>query len=143
MRDRCGNERDAAYKNYGGRGIRVCQRWEDSFEAFLADMGRRPSPNHSIDRINNDGDYEPGNCRWATRKEQLDNRRPSKKLVMVTYAGREISLSELARLTGKPRMFLWWRLRKGWPVQEAVDLPRSHVSRRHRSARPNYIQEIR
>lgn len=77
MKARCCNLNNKHFKNYGGRGIRVCDRWLDSFANFLADVGRRPSPNHSIDRINNDGNYEPGNVRWATRHEQNLNKRPS------------------------------------------------------------------
>jgi hypothetical protein len=73
MLDRCRNENNKNYKNYGGRGISVCERWY-SFENFYADMGDRPE-NLSIDRINNDGNYEPGNCRWATHKEQMNNTR--------------------------------------------------------------------
>lgn len=76
MLDRCRNPRNKSYKYYGGRGIRVCERWH-TFENFLADMGQRPSGQHSIDRINNDGDYEPDNCRWATQIEQRHNRRDS------------------------------------------------------------------
>lgn len=74
MRARCQNPNDNDFQYYGGRGINVCRRWQ-KFENFLADMGRRPSPELSIDRINNDGDYEPGNCRWATPTEQSRNRR--------------------------------------------------------------------
>lgn len=77
MRQRCNNSNDKDYARYGGRGIKVCKRW-DSFFVFLADMGERPSSQHSIDRIDNDGDYEPSNCRWASRKEQTHNSRVAK-----------------------------------------------------------------
>lgn len=74
MKQRCRNRNCKAYKWYGARGISVDCRW-DSFENFIANMGRRPGPEHSIDRINNDGNYEPGNCRWATRAQQSKNKR--------------------------------------------------------------------
>jgi hypothetical protein len=75
MKTRCLNRNTKAFKDYGGRGITICPRWLDSFENFLADMGKRPD-GLSLDRMNNDGNYEPGNCRWATRREQRLNCRP-------------------------------------------------------------------
>ena len=77
MKTRCYNKNWHAYENYGGRGIAICDRWLESFESFYADMGDKPTPNHSIDRINNDGNYEPDNCRWATSSEQNRNQRMS------------------------------------------------------------------
>ena len=76
MLERCRNSDCADYRYYGGRGITVCDVWRNSYESFLLDVGRRPSDDHSIDRIHNNGNYEPGNIRWATALEQTRNRRP-------------------------------------------------------------------
>lgn len=75
MLQRCYNGNDKKYAEYGGRGITVCERWRHTYDTFAADMGPKPSPTHSIDRIDNDGNYEPGNCRWATKQQQTLNRR--------------------------------------------------------------------
>jgi hypothetical protein len=79
MLERCRNPNHPQWKNYGGRGITVCDRWKRDYLAFEADMGVRPQPFLSIDRINNDGNYEPGNCRWATQSQQNSNQRRRRK----------------------------------------------------------------
>jgi hypothetical protein len=113
MLGRCKSPKTRGYRRYGGRGIKVCERWK-SFGNFLADMGPRP-PNHSIDRINNDGDYEPGNCRWATRLEQQKN----KPGYAITYAGETLTVKEWAARLGVPSYALHSRLRK-MPLERAM-----------------------
>lgn len=85
MRERCYDKDSPQYHRYGGRGIRICDRWLDSFETFYKDMGKRPSPHHSIDRVDNDGDYAPDNCRWATNVEQQRNMKTNHN---VTFRGK-------------------------------------------------------
>lgn len=120
MRARCNNPRNTSYDRYGARGIRVCDRWESDFLNFLEDMGRRPSPDHSIDRHDNDGDYTPDNCRWATRKEQCRNRRSSK---FIEFRGHSKTVAEWAELIGVPPHIIHGRLSRGWTIHRALTFP--------------------
>jgi hypothetical protein len=94
---RCENPNSASFRRYGGRGIAVCQSWRASFAAFLNDVGARPSAEYSLDRIDNDRGYEPGNVRWASKQSQARNRRSSR---IVEYLGRRMSLAEACALAG-------------------------------------------
>lgn len=110
---RCSSAGDASYKNYGGRGISVCPQWQ-SFEVFLNDMGPRPSETHSIDRYpDQDGNYEPGNCRWATQKEQMRNTRHNR---MITWNGETKCVTEWSEITGLSTGCINYRLKIGLPV---------------------------
>lgn len=120
MRHRCRNPKHPEYKNYGARGITVCDRWH-KFETFLADMGE---PNGlTLERINNDGNYEPSNCRWATQQEQCQNTRLTHRL---TFEGETLSLSSWARRVGIPRETLHKRINHGWPLELALSTKRNH-----------------
>jgi len=107
--------------NYGERGISVCERWRTGFEAFYADMGPRPSPYHSLDRIDNNAGYSPENCRWATRKEQNRNTRYN---VLLSYEGRTLCLAAWAEERGISAGALWWRLHRDWPLARALGFER-------------------
>jgi hypothetical protein len=110
MLNRCYREADTDYHRWGGRGITVCDRWRYSFEMFFADMGERPSPKHSIDRMNNDGNYEPSNCRWATSSEQCRNRSSN---VRVEHDGQSRTIIEWSEETGLSYMTIYKRLKRG------------------------------
>jgi len=119
-KSRCHNPNDAAYQNYGGRGVVMCQEWRESFEAFLAHVGPRPSSAHSIDRYpNNDGNYEPGNVRWATKKEQERNKRTNR---VVEYEGVQRTMKEWAEVFGIKYETLIRRV-DAYGVDEAFALP--------------------
>jgi hypothetical protein len=120
MRNRCGNPSFGEYERYGGRGIRVCERWQHSFENFLADMGDRPAGTQ-IDRINGAGNYEPGNCRWATPAQQARNRTSN---VLVTIDGETRCLLDWAREYRLPYATVRARIGKlGWDVRLALTTP--------------------
>jgi len=120
MKSRCNTPSSSHYEEYGGRGIRVCIEWETSFPAFLAAMGARPTADHSLDRIDTNGNYEPGNCRWATRKEQQRNLRTNR--IVVTQDRGEETLAEAAERSGAKYNTVLYRLKRGWSLQQALSL---------------------
>lgn len=116
MKTRCTNPAATGYQYYGGRGIAVCQRWLDSFDAFLEDMGECPA-GLTIDRIDSNKNYEPGNCQWATMTQQARNRRSSR---MISHDGRTQCLAAWSEETGIPKSTISNRLRLGWSASEAL-----------------------
>jgi hypothetical protein len=139
MIQRCCNPRNSAYKNYGGRGIAVCERWLDKeigFDNFLEDMGECPSNIHQIDRIDNDGPYFPENCRWATPEEQSNNRRSNHK---ITFRGETHNLKEWSKLLLISDATLKARIdRYGWSIERAFTTPVKHKD----NFRPHGLTEI-
>ncbi len=106
---------------YGGRGITICNQWRNSFETFLKDMGRAPSNKHSLDRIDNNGNYEPDNCRWATNSEQIKN---SRKARLITYNGKTQNLCDWVKETGIKRTTIQMRIDvQGWSIEKALTTP--------------------
>lgn len=131
MLTRCRNPKATGYDRYGGRGIRVCPRWE-LFENFIADMGPRPSPSHSIERIDNDGDYTPENCRWASQVAQAGNKRNNHP---ISFDGFTAPVAQWSRATGIHVQTILTRLRSGWSVERALTVGdgRAHSTRLHGS----------
>lgn len=128
MKRRCSSPSDKRYEDYGGRGISVCTRWQESYEAFLADMGLPPSKSHQIERLDNDGDYEPGNCEWVLREQNGRNKRNNR---VIEADGRSLTLVEWAEDTGLKREAIAARLKRGWTPEEALNLtPRKRWSRK-------------
>ncbi len=120
IKGRCLNINDAAYNNYGGRGIKMCERWLESFDNFYEDMGARPSKDYSIDRINNDGDYCPENCKWSTKLEQNNNKRNN---IQLTFNGKTQNISQWATELNMNQLLIGKRLRRGWSVEDALTKP--------------------
>lgn len=127
MIDRCTNQDHVAYHNYGGRGIKICERWLECFENFFTDMGPRPKPTDSLDRFpDHNGNYEPGNCRWATKKEQGRNTRFNR---LLTLNGVTKCLADWAEETGLKRTAITERLRRGWSVERALSQPKTSTTK--------------
>lgn len=128
MKSRCYNKNNEQYPYYGGRGITVCDRWKDSFENFYADMGPSPSKKHTVDRKNSNGNYEPANCRWATRLVQSRNRGSFNRII--EFRGESMCLSAWAERVGLSSGCIRLRLESGWSVERALTTPARPLSRR-------------
>lgn len=122
MRQRCHDSKSRAYKWYGARGIAVCERWRHSFENFLADMGPKPTPKHTIERIDVNGNYEPSNCKWLERRLQIRNRRNS---LFLEFDGERKPMMEWCEDLGMPYRTVQARLSRGWPADQALTVPMS------------------
>ncbi len=122
MLARCRNPNATGFARYGGRGIKVCERWQNDFAVFLADVGPRPSPEHTLDREDADGDYEPGNAAWATPEQQANNRRDNRRVLI---GGQVTTLRRACREAGSVISIrqAWRRIKAGWPAGEAVSTP--------------------
>lgn len=120
MVQRCHNPKNKRYADYGGRGIIVCEHWRESFESFFADMGPRPSPHHTIERVDNDKGYSPSNCTWVLPEAQKRNMRSNRWL---TFNGRTLCLTDWASELGIHRNTLDQRLQNGWTVEKALATP--------------------
>jgi hypothetical protein len=135
MKGRCLRPSHPDFRHYGGRGIMICQRWQDSFENFLSDMGERPAT-HSLERLDNERGYEPGNCAWIPKKRQPLNTRSN---IRVLLDGDDICLAEACRRIGINKITVHMRLRRGWPLEEALHAPVIKGVPRHR--RPAFATE--
>lgn len=127
MRSRCCNPKNNAFHNYGGRGITVCPEWMDNFQSFLDHIGPRPGKEYSVDRIDNNGNYEPGNVRWSTQREQMRNVRKSRR---IEACGIVATLAEWSERTSINYVTLFGRLKRGWPPEKAFSTPAAPSWRR-------------
>lgn len=121
MKDRCHNPKNKDFRFYGARGIKVCGRWRNSFDAFISDVGPRPTPKHQIERLNNNKHYTPGNTAWKTKIEQANNTRGNRR---IEYDGQTKTLSEWSRFTGLEAATIRTRIdRYGYSIPEALTTP--------------------
>lgn len=142
MKNRCRNPNVSSFPNYGGRGISVCAAWLNSFEAFFAELGRRPSAIHSLGRIDNDGNYEPGNVRWELPDQQANNKSDSR---FVEYRGNRMTVKQAIKAAGSivAQDTVNYRLKQGWSVERAVEfVPRHRLRSGSLEALPNEHTEL-
>lgn len=140
MRNRCQNPGNVAFHKYGGRGVSVCERW-NVFENFLSDVGERPI-GKTLDRIDNNGNYEPSNCKWSSPSEQSSNRSSTH---WIEYGGSKLTLCATAKKFGIPRDTLGYRLQSGWSVDRALREPVniSKRSKSYRRSKPRAAKQVR
>jgi hypothetical protein len=119
MKKRCYDENNNTFINYGGKGVKMCERWLESFDNFLADMGRKPSPKHSIDRLDSSGDYSPENCRWATQQQQANNKSSNR---VISYKGQSKTIAQWSRVLNMKYAALYGRFERGWSVERALEV---------------------
>ena len=133
IKHRCFNENCEFYRIYGARGITICDKWKDSFESFYADMGECP-PEFSIERINNDGNYEPSNCKWASAFEQSRNKSTN---VYIEYNGERKIIADWSLSTGLGRDVITSRIKRNWTIEDALTIKAERKNRKHSYAKTN------
>lgn len=127
IKSRCYNPNSTGYEYYGGRGIQMCDRWLESFPTFLRDIGDRPEGKYTVERLDVDGDYGPDNCVWASYKEQGNNKSNNH---IVSWDGVDKTISEWADIIGEKQNTLYYRLKRGWPVGEALGFQDRYTNKR-------------
>lgn len=126
-KNRCFNSKNAEFRNYGKRGITMCSKWVKSYSAFLKDMGRKPTPKHSLERIDVNGNYEPSNCCWATQKQQCNNKRNNR---LLTFMGRTQNIQRWSEELGISKSVIWARLDDlDWTVEKTLSTPTLAIGR--------------
>lgn len=136
MLQRCYNPKSNSYKYYGAKRVRVCRQWKNNFQQFLADMGPRPSAKHSLDRYPDPhGNYEPTNCRWATKRQQALNKRDT---VKVLWKGEMMPLAEFAALIGVNARMISKRIERGWDIEHAMTTPSNARCKSSLRGKPEY-----